>query len=79
MTILEGVFVAQPNSTLSRRERGYRGAKFPDSAKNTSRDAIYSGMFPCFFFGIAARLPSRNWNAAMRRGRVSEGSMMSST
>ncbi len=79
MTTLEGPFAAQPNSTLSRREREYGGAKSPDSAKNTSRAGIYSGMFPCFFFGIAARLPSRNWKAAIRRVRVSDGSMMSST
>ena len=31
----------------------------------------YSGMFPCFFFGFASRLPARAPRAAMSRGRVS--------
>ncbi len=39
----------------------------------------YSGMFPCFFDGLRSRFVARVRSASMSRGRVSRGSMTSST
>src|SRR5687768_6708917 len=41
--------------------------------------ADYRGTRPCFFCGRLSRLLMRGHSAAIRRGRVSEGSMTSST
>ena len=42
-------------------------------------DARHSGMLPCFFGGFVSRLSASISNALMRRGRVSDGRMTSST
>jgi hypothetical protein len=39
----------------------------------------YSGMFPCFFGGLRSRFVRNVSSASISRGRVSRGSMMSST
>ena len=48
-------------------------------AWSARRDAGHSGMLPCLRDGFASRLPSSIANAAMTRGRVSDGTMTSST
>src|SRR5262249_27935505 len=46
---------------------------------NEKTGRAHSGMLPCFLRGRLTLLPSRNLYAAIRRSRVSDGSMMSST
>ena len=51
-------------SVFAQRRRGCRG---------------HSGMFPCFFGGLVSRLSASSSRALMSRGRVSDGTMTSST
>ena len=44
-----------------------------------ARDGAHSGRFPCFFGGLRSRLDASVSSASISRGRVSRGSMMSST
>ena len=56
---------ARPRSVFAQRRRPARKPQ--------------SGMLPCFFRGLTSRLSLSIANAAMRRGRVSDGTMTSST
>ena len=50
----------------------------PAAGVSLRKDRRHSGMFPCFFRGFVSRLSFSISSAAMRRGRVSEGTITSS-
>jgi hypothetical protein len=73
------------------RFAGHRVAELATDSAYTSQDGLkttaliapqpgsYSGMLPCLRFGVGARLVCSMSNAAMTFGRVSCGTMTSST
>src|ERR1041385_558985 len=74
------------SSTLLRKVRRaphHPSALFPPSAFPSFRLSVfpppYNGIFPCFFGGFLSRLVRSIRSASMSRGRVSRGSITSST
>src|SRR5262245_51990822 len=59
------------------KHRGRSEKQIPRFARDDER--CYSGRLPCFFGGFLSRFVRSVSSASMRRGRVSRGSMMSST
>src|SRR5690606_6773289 len=71
--------VGSRHGTLNRITRGpQRGAPWHLRARAATVPP-YSGMFPCFRTGLASRLFFSMSSALARRGRVSRGSITSST
>ena len=67
------------SSTIQAGKTGVRPSQADRVAPSRTRQAPHSGIFPCFLGGLVSRFVASARRAWISLGRVSRGSMISST